>query len=70
MSLPAHIELDMLVDEHAQAVRRLEGLERAPSEGRVADPVMYKATLFYVRRRVEELALELRVLRAEMEDGA
>ena len=70
MSLPAHVEFELLADEHEQAVRRVEGLERAPYEGRVADQGEYERTLHFARQRVVDLALELRVVRAEMEDGA
>ncbi len=70
MTLPAHVELELLADEHAQAVRRVEGLERAPFEGRVGDQGEYERTLHFARQRVLDLAVELRAARAEMEEGA
>ena len=68
MALEPDVELELLADEHAQAVRRVEGLERAPSEGRVADWEEFAHTLRSARQRVQELAAELRVARAEMDD--
>ncbi len=70
VTLPAHVELELLADDHAQAVRRVESLERAPFEGRVADQGEYERTLHFARQRVGDLARELRATRAEMEDGA
>ncbi len=64
------VELEMLTDEHAQAVRRVESLERAPFESRVADLAEYRRSLLAARVRVRELAADLKAARAEMEDGA
>ncbi len=69
MSLADHVLLEMLEDEHAEAVRRLAGLERAPFEGRVAVRAEYERTLRFARQRAKDLGRELRVARAEM-DGA
>ena len=70
MTLPAYVELEMLADEHKQAVRRVEGLERAPFEGRVGDRDEHERTLHFARQRVLDLAVELRAARAELENSA
>ncbi len=70
MSLPADVELELLADDHRQAVRRVESLERAPFESRVADLTEYRKSLLAARQRVRELAAEMKAVRAEMEDGA
>ncbi len=68
--MPADVELELLITDHAEAIRRVESLERAPFESRVADLTEYRRSLLAARVRVRELTVELRVARAEMDDGA